>query len=232
MRLSVVLFHDVQDLWDQAAEKPFVVEMAKGTLDERRYRAYMIQDYLYLLDYVDMLGCMRGLADDSALKDFIDFVIEQTRGETQRVHVPHMRRLGITDDDVALCPKAPEIVAYVEYMLGRLREDGVLAGLTAQLQCSWVYAYVAQRATEAHGGEIPASPYKDWFDAYTSAEYLAANQQWIDILDERATSVQGEEARRLSGIFRTCAEYENKLWDALYRPCAATTGPGAARYDA
>ena len=217
MRLSVVLFNNVQDLWDQAAEKPFVVEMAKGTLDERRYRSYMIQDYLYLLDYVRILERIQEGTDDPSLKDFIGFVIEQTRGETLRVHVPNMRKLGITDDEVARCPKAPEIADYVEYMLGCLREDGVLAGLTALLQCSWVYAYIAQRVLETHGSELTTSPYKGWFDAYTGTEYLEANQRWIDVLDNRAGSVQDDEAQKLCGIFRTCAEHENRLWDMLYR---------------
>lgn len=216
MRLSVVLFNGVQDLWNQAAQKPFVVEMAKGTLDERRYRYYMIQDYLYLLDYIHILECTQESTDDGSLKDFIGFAIEQTRGETLRVHVPNMRKLGITDDDVTRCPKAPEIAEYVEYMLGCLREDGVLAGLTALLQCSWVYAFIAQRVLETHGSELPASPYKGWFDAYTGTEYLEANQRWIDVLNNKAGSVQGDEAQKLCGIFRTCAEHENKLWDMLY----------------
>ena len=217
MRLSVLLFNSVQDLWDQAAQKPFVVEMAKGTLNERRYRYYMIQDYLYLLDYVRILERMQESTDDCALKDFISFAIDQTRGETLRVHVPNMRKLGITDDDIARCPKDPVIVEYVEYMLGCLRKDGVLAGLTAQLQCSWVYAYIAQRVLEAHGDKLPASPYKGWFDAYTCTEYLQANQRWIDILDKKAALVRGDELQRLCEIFRTCAEHENRLWDTLYR---------------
>lgn len=217
MRLSAVLFDHVQDLWDQAAEKPFVVEMAKGTLDEYRYRFYMIQDYLYLLDYIQMLECMRAYTDDLALKGFIGLTIEETRGETLRVHVPNMRKLGITDEEVDRCPKAPVIIAYVEYMRGRLREDGVLASLTALLQCSWAYAYIAQRVVEAYGSELPASPYKDWFDGYTCVEYLEANQQWIDLLDEKACSVQDGEAQKLCAIFRTCAVYENRLWDALFR---------------
>lgn len=217
MKLSAVLFDHVRDLWDQAAEKPFVVEMAKGTLGERRYRFYMIQDYLYLLDYIQILECMQAYTDDPALRRFIGLTIEETRGETLRIHVPNMRRLGITDEDVARCPKAPVIVEYVAYMLGRLREDGVLAGLTALLQCSWAYAYIAQRVVEAHGSELPSSPYEAWFDGYTCAEYLAANQQWIDILDEKAASVQGDEVQKLCEIFRTCAMYENRLWDTLFR---------------
>ena len=218
MKISAVLFDSVKDLWDQAAEKPFVVEMAKGILDQQRYRYYMIQDYLYLLEYIHILECIRESTDDPELKDFISFVIEQVRKETTLVHVPNMRELGITEEDVAGCPESPEIVDYVSYMLSRVKEEGVLAGLTAQLQCSWVYAYIGQRMLETFPDEVAASPYKGWFEAYTCDDYTGANQKWIDILDEKAEGVEGEDAEKLCRIFRTCAEYENRFWDMLYLP--------------
>jgi thiaminase len=39
---------------------------------------------------------------------------------------------------------------------------------------------------------------------------------WIDVLDRESSSVSSEESALLEQIFRTCAEYENRLWDALY----------------
>lgn len=217
VRLSKVLHESVRELWSQAAEKPFVVEMATGVLDERRYRYYMIQDYLYLLDYIDILERIRERADDLALKEFIGFVIAQTNKETAQVHVPQMRALGITEDDVAQCPKCSVIVEYIDYMRRQVEEGGVLAGLTAQLQCSWVYAYIGQRMMEKYPMQIAASPYRGWFEAYTCDDYVAANQQWIDVLDAQAAGIQDGEAKQLCEIFQTCAAYENRLWDELYR---------------
>lgn len=215
MKISDILFESVKDLWDRAAGKPFVIEMAKGTLDQQRYRYYMIQDYLYLLEYVHILECIRESTDDPELEEFIRFVTEQVRKETMLVHVPNMRELGITQEDAASCPESPEIADYVSYMLGRVKEEGVLAGLTAQLQCSWVYAYIGQRMQKEFPEEIAASPYKGWFEAYTCEEYTDANQKWIDILDKKAEGVEGIEKEKLCRIFRTCAEYENRFWDIL-----------------
>ena len=216
MKISTVLFESVKDLWDQAAGKPFVIEMAKGILDQQRYRYYMIQDYLYLLKYMDVLEYIRESTDDPGLKDFIGFVLEQIRKETTQVHVPNMKELGITEEDAAGCPESSEITDYISYMLSRVKEEGVLAGLTAQLQCSWVYAYIGQRMMEEFPDEIAASPYKSWFEAYTCDDYTEANRKWIDILDEKAQGADGEEVQKLCSIFRTCAEYENRFWDMLY----------------
>ena len=71
--------------------------------------------------------------------------------------------------------------------------------------------------TSEHSQEISASPYKFWFDAYTCREYTDANQMWIDVLDRESASVSTGTASTLGRIFRTCAEYENRLWDELYK---------------
>ncbi|MBO5623175.1 MAG: hypothetical protein J5959_16275, partial [Butyrivibrio sp.] len=133
MKFSTVLFESVKDLWDQAANKPFVTEMAMGVLEEQGYRYYMIQDYLYLLEYIDILGSIYECSDDPELKEFISFVIEQTNKETMQVHIPNMREMGITDEEISACPESREIADYVNYMRTQVRNEGVLAGLTAQL---------------------------------------------------------------------------------------------------
>ena len=217
MKFSTVLFESVKDLWDQAANKPFVTEMARGVLKEQRYRYYMIQDYLYLLEYIDILGSICERSDDPELKEFISFVIEQTKKETMQVHVPNMRDMGITDEEITACPMSREIADYTDYMRRQVRNEGVLAGLTAQLQCSWVYAYIGTRMMKQYPDEISRSPYRSWFEAYTCDDYICANQKWIDILDEKAKGVAGDEAAKLCTIFRTCAEYENSFWDMLYQ---------------
>jgi len=38
---------------------------------------------------------------------------------------------------------------------------------------------------------------------------------WIDTLDRETEGITGDTAVLLKNIFRTCAEYENKLWDDL-----------------
>ena len=216
MKLSDTLFAEVEDLWKEAAEKPFVIEMAKGTLDEDRFRHYMIQDYLYLQDYMDILNLILAHASDSGLRAFLRGTIEETKNETERVHVPNMRKIGIRDEELSGCGRENVIIEYVGYMKRQLEEKGLLAGLTAMLQCSWAYAFVGKTLTEKYLDNIAASPYRSWFEAYTCGDYAAANRKWIDVLDKEAEATGEAERAQLCRIFRTCAEYENRLWDDLY----------------
>ena len=216
MDLSEKLYTGVNDLWREAADKPFVREMALGTLTEKRFRNYMIQDYLYLLDYIEILSFIRSQTEDESLREFLLSVIKETENETYRVHLPHMRKAGVSDEEVEEAVRVPVISEYIRYMKEQISEHGILAGLTALLQCSWLYAYIGERMTAEHPEEIAASPYRFWFDAYTCKEYTDANQMWIDALDRETEGISGDTAILLNNIFRRCAEYENKLWDALF----------------
>ena len=98
-----------------------------------------------------------------------------------------------------------------------LEERGIIAGLTALLQCSWNYAYIAKAVSERYPDELSRSPYKSWFDAYTCKDYTASNQLWIDMLDKRTKELSSSEADELCIIFKTCAGYENRLWDFFWK---------------
>ena len=216
MKFSEKLHTGVEDLWREAAGKPFVREMALGTLTEKRFRNYMIQDYLYLLDYIEILSFIRSQTEDESLREFLLSVIKETENETYRVHIPHMRKIGVSDAEIEEAVRVPVISEYTGYMREQTREHGVLAGLTALLQCSWLYAYIGEKMTAEHSEEIAVSPYRFWIDAYTCKEYTDANRMWIDVLDRETEGINSDTAMLLKKIFRKCAEYENTLWDALY----------------
>ena len=78
---SSVLYEKARPLWAESAEKSFVRSMADGTLAPERFRVYMLQDYLYLHDYIDILKRIRGYAEDTGLEDFLDSVIRETENE-------------------------------------------------------------------------------------------------------------------------------------------------------
>ena len=216
MKLSGILYESARDLWIEATEKPFVNEMAKGTLAEHRFRNYMLQDYMYLLDYIDILKLTQEGAEDSALRDFLTGVIRQTTHETECVHLPNMKRIGVSEEEIAACRKSKVISDYVAYMRKQLEMKGTIAGLTALLQCSWAYAYIGQVMNGRYAEEILTSPYRSWFDSYVDVSYVEANQRWIDMMDRQAGDLKEEEVQELCRIFRCCAEHENLFWDALY----------------
>lgn len=215
MKLSDRLFSETQYLWIEASSKEFLKLMACGTLDKELYSNYMLQDYLYLLDYIDILKDVQKMSSDHDMTDFLETIIKATTDETYMVHLPNMKKTGITDSDIENCRKAQIFTDYISYMQMQLHNHGILAGLTALLQCSWNYAYIGKKVSDRYKEELNKSIYKSWFDAYTSKEYIESNQLWIDIIDKSTSDISNEETDTLCNIFKECAHYENKLWDYL-----------------
>ena len=64
MKLSQRIYACAEKIWPQYLSHPFVVQMADGTLPEEKFRYYMLQDYLYLRDYVKIFAAIIQKADD------------------------------------------------------------------------------------------------------------------------------------------------------------------------
>ena len=54
MTLTQELRHQYHDLWHRMVTHPFVVEMGDGTLPVAKFRAYFLQDYVFVHDLVAM----------------------------------------------------------------------------------------------------------------------------------------------------------------------------------
>ena len=99
-KLSQRLHACVQDIWPRYLTHPFVTQMADGTLPAEKFRYYMLQDYLYLKDYVKIFAAILQKADDFEQIRFLSEELANTIDETFRTHLPYMQRLGVTDDEI------------------------------------------------------------------------------------------------------------------------------------
>lgn len=216
MKLTELLFSKAKETWDQATEKPFVIEMAKGTLSDDLYKRYQLQDYLYLQEYIGILNRIKEFSNSDEITGFLDAIINEVIEELDHVHLPYLRKIGIKDEEIVANSELPVIREYIGYMKDKVEEYGLIAGITALLQCSWGYAYIGRTMFEKHAEEISGSKYKMWFEAYTSEGYVSANNTWIEVLDKLGADISEEETKMMTGIFTRCAQYEDELWDALY----------------
>ena len=202
--------------WQESMGKQFLLEMADGTLSPERFRYYMRIDYLYLIEYIKTLRIIEERSGKPEIKSFLRDTICATEEELSRVHFPNMAEMGITEEDIAETIMPREIEYYIRYMRGLALEGPVIESLTALLNCSWAYAYIAEHMIERYGEKIRNSRYRDWFLAYTGQDYIDSNQAWIDMVDSLAEALEEERKAELCRIFVTCAGYENDFWDTVY----------------
>ena len=60
----------------------------------------MIQDYLYLFDYIEILKDIKALSKNDDISEFLEATIREVEEELKRVHIPNMEKLGIKVVDI------------------------------------------------------------------------------------------------------------------------------------
>ena len=216
VKLSQRLYARVKDIWPRYLSHPFVTQMADGTLPPEKFRYYMLQDYLYLKDYVKIFAAIIQKADDFEQIRFLSGELANTIGETFRTHLPYMRRLGVTEEEIRSARTHIDNSAYSHYMLCEAQAGDVLTGLVTLLNCSWSYAYIAQEMAARYPDALQDKRYGAWFAGYVSEEYRQTNQTLIDRIDALGAGIDERTTQRLCEIFKKCCLFDLRFWDMVY----------------
>ncbi len=216
MKLTEKMYANVQDIWPKYLTHAFVCEMAEGSLPLEKFRYYMLQDYVYLRDYIKIFAMSISKSDDFGEIEFLARNMMAILEETFRVHVPYMKRLGITDQEIRSVVPHIDNSSYSHYMICEAQAGDILSGLVALLNCSWTYAYIAENMVKEYPHAAVHENYGDWFAGYVCEEYQQTNQSLMDMVDQLSEAISETETKKLCEIFRKCSQYELKFWDMAY----------------
>ena len=216
MKLSERIYEIAKEIWPEYLEHPFLNEMAEGSLPIEKFKFYMLEDYVYLRDYVKIFAAIIINSNDFDEIRFLSDELNDTIDETYRTHIPYMKRLGITNEDIENVKPHIQSKSYTGYMLNIAQHSDVLTGLVTLLNCSWGYAYAAQSMIKLHPHAVDNHDYGDWFKGYSCEEYIETNQSLIDRIDSLAENISEEKAGELCEIFKKCCYYDLHFWDMAY----------------
>jgi thiaminase/transcriptional activator TenA len=204
--------------WRAYAEHPFTEAMANGSLPEAAFRHYLVQDYLFLIEFArayalsvyksPTLADMReGAAGLSAILD-----VEMD------LHVKLCLGWGLSTADLEAAPPAPEMLAYTRYVLDAGMRGDLLALKVALAPCVIGYAEIASRLAARPGANAPDNPYRVWIGEYAGAPYqeVAANARvHLDRLAARYATPARE--AELAAIFKEATRLEADFWEMGWR---------------
>ena len=212
MALSDAMRAGVGPLWDQVVKHPFVIELGDGTLPAEKFRVYFEQDYLFLKDWVKLLGL--GVAkspDFDTARSVCAFLNGGLIGE-EALFRQVFRDLGLSDDDVGALQPLPTTLAYGAYLKSVAFGGSYLEIATALLAIEWPYLQWAQELNAA--GKKPSNPhYQAWIDIHDSEamrDIVAAMRRSIDAGGEG-------DKERLMEVFHQTMRYEYLFWEMPYR---------------
>ena len=216
MSVTERLLDCTRDIWEGYHAHPFVRGIADGSLDEDKFRFYMIQDYIYLVDYAKVFALGVAKARDlETMRLFASYVHQILDGEME-IHKGYMKRLGISMAQAESTPAALDNASYTAYMLKVAYEEGPGEIAAAILSCALSYEHIARRITAEHP-EAEAHPfYGEWVSGYANDGYSAANRELIALTEKLAADYTQAQLRHLEEVFTVCSRYEAAFWDMAW----------------
>jgi thiaminase (transcriptional activator TenA) len=212
--LTQRLWSSIAGLYGQIVAHPFLAGLADGSLDQERFRFYVVQDALFLRDYARALsvcGARAPTEDDVAM--FNQHAAEAIAVE-RRLHASFLADFGLTPAEVESTPMAPTNQAYTSYLLASVYAGSFAEALAAVLPCYWIYAEVGGHLLE-RGSPDPL--YRRWIDTYGGEEFAAVVQAVRDLTDRVGAGLGDAELARVHQRFITTSRYEWMFWDAAWR---------------
>ncbi|MET3843677.1 thiaminase II [Bradyrhizobium sp. OAE829] len=204
--------------WRAYTGHAFTNAMADGSLAEAAFRHYLVQDYLFLIEFArayalavyksSQLADMREAA--AGLSAILDVEMD--------LHVKLCAGWGLSPGDLEKAPPAVEMLAYTRYVLDAGMRGDLLSLKVALAPCVIGYAEIATRLAAHPNALLATNPYRVWIAEYAGAPYqevaAKARAHLESLADRYATPAREAE---LIAIFKEATRLEADFWEMGWR---------------
>ena len=204
------------EMWDKEHNHPLVRGIGDGTLDLDKFRYYMRQDYIYLIDFSRVIALAAAKTPDIEDMGWFARLLDETLNTEMALHVSFCEDFGISEAELLATEPSPTTQAYTRFLLQVGYRGSVGEISSAILPCMWGYSEIGQMLYD-RGVPQDAPLYTRWIEMYNSREFadLAA---WVrGFLDRIADGCGEDELERMREAFVTGSRYEYMFWDAAWR---------------
>lgn len=199
--------------WLAYVEHDFVLRLADGSLDAKSFKHYLVQDYLFLIQFARawaLAGYKASSLDElKAAGAAMSGIVDVEMG----LHVRYSAGWGLDESSMAATQEAAATLAYTRFVLERGMAGDLLDLQVALAPCIVGYAEIATRLAARTDRKQSGNPYDDWIEMYAGPEYQAVAQQAMAAL-EKSAARRGGEARfaDLAATFATATRLEAHFW--------------------
>ncbi|PYD51495.1 thiaminase II [Komagataeibacter saccharivorans] len=207
------LRQDCMPRWLDFVSHPFVQGMGAGTVSPDAFRNFLIQDYLYLIQYVRACALAVHKADSVAGMRHAAQLLSGILDTELSMHVAYCRGWGIEEADLEGAEESLELLAYSRFILDRAQTGDLLDLLVTMAPCLIGYAEVGARLHADPATRREGNPYWSWIALYGGDEYTALVEDGISRL-EQVGAVYGAQMRypALRREFETSVRLETAFW--------------------
>ncbi len=201
------------EAWKAYVDHPFVHGLGSGELPEAAFRTYLVQDWLFLIQFARAYALAvfkgRDLAEMRASFAGLKGLLDTEMG----LHVRLCEARGIPLSVLDTTPEHRATVAYTRWVIDTGLRGDLLDLHVALAPCVVGYAEIAKVLAARPGALDASNPYAEWIAEYAGEVYLgiaAEARAHLDRLAER--SMTPARFDDLAEIFATASLLEADFW--------------------
>lgn len=198
--------------WQAYVDHDFVRRMGAGTLPEAAFRTYLVQDYLFLIQFARAYALAtyksRTLADMRSAQAGLSAILDE-----MDLHVRLCGRWGLSPQDIEAAPEHQATVAYTRFVLDCGAAGDLLDLHVALAPCVIGYAEIGRNLSPQGIDALAGHPYREWIAEYAGEAYqgvAAAARRHLDDLAARAMTERRFD--ELAALFGKASRLEADFW--------------------
>ena len=198
--------------WQSYVEHAFVRQLGAGTLSQGAFRAYLVQDYLFLIQFARAYALAtyksRALADMKAAQAGLAAILDE-----MDLHVRLCGRWALSPEAIEAAPEHQATVAYTRFVLDCGAAGDLLDLHVALAPCVIGYAEIGRNLTPNGVDALGDHPYREWIGEYAGEPYqgvAAVARRHLDDLAARA--ITERRFTELAALFGKASRLEADFW--------------------
>jgi len=204
---------DAKKEWSAYVSHEFVRQLGSGSLPEACFRHYLVQDYLFLIQFARAyaLGLYKSptMDDMRASLEGVKAILETEL----ELHIGLCAGWGMDRAMIEASEEDGPTMAYTRFVLETGMAGDLLDLQVALAPCIMGYAEIGAGLENRHSGDLATNPYRRWIAEYAGEAYQAVARDfgfWMD----RTAEVYLTDARypRLATIYRKATILEADFW--------------------
>lgn len=203
----------VQKPWNSYTHHSFVQQMSKGTLPISAFRYYLIQDYLFLTNFMrsNALAAYKS-TKPSEISRSADIIAHVER--ERKLHVDFCtNEFGMTLEQLQSTPEDMANVAYTRWVMD-IGHSGDWLGLqVAMAACLLGYGAIGKRLIADPNTVSKDNKYYKWIQTYAGQDYSEAVKLGEALLEGEAFKQSPSRIDELVDIFAKGVDLEIGFWD-------------------
>ena len=212
---SELLREAAADIWDDQHQHPFVQGIGDGSLDLERFKHWIRQDYLYLIDYSPVMALAAARSPRPDHDDSLCLVVERNVAYRDVTPPAVRRQLRNLDRragartagayDPALYRFSPANRHHRRFQRACRRPASLHVG----------YSEIGrQLATKPRPAD---ARYAEWIDSYASDEFVTLVEWCRDLIEPTSGRRRTAERERMRDAFVTSSRWELAFWEMAWQ---------------